>query len=193
MNNLMPKVAFFLGLSMASLGAVMNPKALPVAAASAGASLMAVSVFVRQHKAVMDDEQEALMATQTFSSLYEANKGLISPEQLSITSNTPLPRVINFLEQLATETGGQRITVPTDKGPSVLYNFPHPQGALDQLTNNAIAWAEDQKKPLLQELAQIKQQIATASMIQPNQLTPEQQTVFKEQNRAPVDPWNRLV
>jgi len=193
MNNLMPKVSFLLGLSLASLGVVMNPKAIPMAAAGAGASLMAVSVFVRQHKNVIDDEQEALMATQTFSSLYETNKGLVSPEQLSINSNTPLPRVINFLEKLATETGGQKITVPTDSGSTVLYSFPHPQGALDQLTNNAIAWAEDQTKPLLQELAQLKQQVALASMLQPSQLTQEQQTVFKEQNSAPVDPWNRLV
>lgn len=185
MNNIMPSVTFALGLSLLGLGAGFYPQTIPVAAVSTGASLMAVSV----HKRKKDSE----VVAKSFSQMYEQNQGLVNPERISIDADVSVSKVNGFLEQLAAETNGQKITVPTNDGPVVLYSFPHPRGALDQLTQNAMAWAEDQKKPLLQELAQVKQQLAFASMLKPEQLTPEQRTVFKEQNSPPNDPWNRLI
>ena len=101
------------------------------------------------------EEETALKVTQTFSSLYEINRGIIDPVQLSFLANIPVDKAHNFLNNLAEANNGQKIAIKDGVG--VVFAFPHSSAALDELSINAKKWADAQNQKLVAELAQHKQ------------------------------------
>ena len=144
-----------------------------------------------------DDEKkdEANRVSNAFNFLYETNRGVISPNQLSLLSGTPLEKIEPFLSALSNEQGGQFI--PTQGGSIV--SFPHPANVLDEMTNNATAWAKNQTEQLIGENQQLQQRLqlinaARMSQAAGRQAPPVQQVangVAPKSNQ--VDPWNGLL
>jgi hypothetical protein len=133
----------------------------------------------RSLKASLEQEQTARV-TQTFTSLYEINRGIIEPVQLAFLSNIPLSRADAFLTTLAEANNGQKVTV--QDGLTVVFAFPHSSAALDELTQNAQKWAAAQTQQLNDELLQHKK------LIQVYQMQAQQQLQVK----ASPSPWENV-
>ena len=174
--------------------AVLSPYAMaPVLACTGGAmgATAACLVYKRRNDGKAD---EANRVSNAFNFLYETNRGVISPNQLSLLSGTPLERIEPFLSALSNEQGGQFI--PTKGG--VVISFPHPANALDEMTSNATAWAKNQTDGLLAENQQLQQKLALINAARQagavRQAPPVQQVsngVAQQSN--PVEPWNSLL
>ena len=140
---------------------------------------------------------EAIRVSENFKQIYENNRGLVSPQQLSVTSDIPLERAISFLEALAADQQGTFI--PSDKG--AVFSFPHPQNVLQQLTDNANAWVKSQLEPLQAQNATLKQQLTFYELRERAATTPTQPapTLVDPSKRASqntnegVDPWSKLL
>lgn len=164
--------------------------------ASAGA-LLGIGYTRKQEQ----DKAEGLALAQSFKHLYDSNRGLISPDQLSYHAGIARPRIDDFLANLAAEQQGQR--VETQYG--VVYSFPHPDNVLNQLTENAQNWVKAKETPLLQEIQVLQQTIA--QLTRPPVPVPQQAPSFSRELEeiqklaAPeidplpgmnADPWNKL-
>ena len=111
---------------------------------------------------------------------------MVDPVELAFLANCPITHAHNFLTAVAEESDGQKISVNTGAG--VVFNFPHTQSALDNLSKNASNWAQAQTKQLQTELEQHKRAI---QMIQAQQAAAKMQT----QANTPAektDPWVSL-
>jgi hypothetical protein len=135
--------------------AVFSPLNMSTAVAAAGGALAGTSVTIEYRRKKENETVEAVKVAKSFSYLYETNRGLLNPQQLSFSSDIPVDKSEVFLSALAESQGGQRIETET----GVVYKFPHPQNVLDRLAENATAWVEEQKKPLEQENLILKQQL----------------------------------
>jgi len=135
--------------------AVFSPLNMSTAIAAAGGALAGTSVTIEYRRKKENETVEAVKVAKSFSYLYETNRGLLNPQQLSFSSDIPVDKSEVFLSALAESQGGQRIETET----GVVYKFPHPQNVLDRLAENATAWVEEQKKPLEQENLILKQQL----------------------------------
>jgi len=135
--------------------AVFSPLNMSTAIAAAGGALAGTSVTIEYRRKKENETVEAIKVAKSFSYLYETNRGLLNPQQLSFSSDIPVDKSEVFLNALAESQGGQRIETET----GVVYKFPHPQNVLDRLAENATAWVEEQKKLLEQENLILKQQL----------------------------------
>lgn len=140
---------------------------------------------------------EAIRVSENFKQIYENNRGLVNPQQLSIASDIPLERAVSFLEALAKDHKG--MLIPSEKG--VVFSFPHPQNVLQQLTDNANAWVKSQIEPLQAQNAALKQQLTFYELKERAVTTPTQPapTLGDPSKRASqntnegVDPWSKLL
>jgi hypothetical protein len=111
--------------------------------------------------------------------LYEKNRGLVDPVELSFIANVSIDQAYGFLSALAETTGATKIN--NNNGVGVTFNFPHNANVLDELTSNAQNWAKQQTAALSQELEQQRQIIRAAQLAQ---VTAPRQTT-----EIPENPW----
>jgi len=171
------------GISIATL--VMAPQYVGAPLAfTAGVFGGAATVAERRLRVQVTQEQQARV-TAVFSVLYEKNRGIIDPAELSFLANIPGDRAYAFLLALAEQTNGQRIDTKTGLGSGSVFSFAHSANALEQLTKNATNWAQAQTKQLEQQL-EAQQQIISLM-----QLKEQQQTIKAAQFTQDVqeDPW----
>lgn len=181
-----------LGVISSVATAIAAPSSFPETVAAFGGALASASVVNEQVRKKQSKVEESLRVATAFRNLYESNRGLLSPQQLSIAANIPLELASKFLKALCEEQKGNYI--PTEKGE--VFNFPHTANVLDQLTNNAQAWANSQKDPLLQENATLKAELARLQMLATRQAppaTPQPMSGNVNTTNEGVDPWNNLL
>lgn len=157
--NLNPSLAASLAVS-ASIGittAIAAPEQLGVSLAFTG-GVSAGLCSLRERKSRLEKETETgHRVTSVFAALYESNRGLVDPVQLSFLANIPLDKAHTFLSTVAEANNGQK--VPTKGGTGAVFTFPHTQGALDELSSNAQKWAEAQTKKMASDLDEHKRAI----------------------------------
>lgn len=169
----------------------------PVLAASGG--VLAGAALLEDKKRIKEREDaEATRVAVSFSHLYESNKGVVSPEQLSIHTGVQLDKILEFLDNLTSAQNGQRITANS----TVIYSFPHPKNALSELTANAQNWASAQTESLMQQIGTLQQRLTLLAAHQsnlqaknqpPSGLTPLQPLSNDTNDRNRIDPWNNLL
>jgi hypothetical protein len=179
-----------IGIGACATGAALliNPSLYPASVAATGAALGGASVATELRRKQEDRAVESARVAVAFSGLYELNKGLVSPQQLSIMAGVPVNEIEVFLKHLSEQQQGKFIETP--KGG--VYNFPHPNNVLEQLTDNAQAWVKSQTDPLLQEIANLKlalNQLNDYIRLQKSQVPQTSLNNSEEQ----TDPWSKLL
>ena len=182
------------GASATTISAFMYPKATGATLGATGAALASASVVNETRRKAEEKQAEAIRVAQAFRYLYDKYKGIISPYELSFLGEVSLDKTTAFLDTLAETQEGQR--VENEQG--LLYSFPHPQNALDQLTRNAQEWVQAQVRPLSDENKNLRQAI---QIMQSQTATPIRQAPFVPTPAVPktapteeqVDPWNNLL
>jgi len=139
------------------LTAVVAPQAFPATVAGTGGLLAGASLAKEASRKEEDERQEATRVAAVFSSLYQVNQGLVSPQQLSLLTAVDLDRISEFLKKLSEAQGGNYIEI-AEGG---VFNFPHPENVLQKLTDNANAWVRDSTVELQQQNMALQQQNAT--------------------------------
>jgi len=181
--------------------AVANPSMTSAAFGAFGGVSTGFALGMGITKKSERDKAEGLTLAQSFKHLYDANKGLLSPDQLSYHTGIPLERIQEFLANLAAEQQGQRV----DTQYGSVYTFPHPENVLNQLTENAQNWVKSRETPLLQQIqllqqtvAQLSRPPAPAPQKMPNfsrELEEIQKLASPEVDPLPgmdADPWNKM-
>lgn len=177
-----------LGAASSITALVLAPSLYPASMAAMGGALGGAAVVNESRRRREQSVVEATRVAAAFNGLYEINKGLVSPQQLSFMCGVPIQKTTVFLRALCEQQGGKHI--PTEKGE--VFNFPHPTSVLDQLTANAQAWVKSQTDPLLQENATLKTEVLRLNAVlsrQPSQIQPKPLNNSEEQ----ADPWNKLL
>jgi hypothetical protein len=177
-----------LGAASSITALVFAPSLYPASMAAMGGALGGAAVVNESRRRREQNVVEATRVAAAFNGLYEINKGLVSPQQLSFMCGVPIQKTTIFLKALCEQQGGKHI--PTERGE--VFNFPHPASVLDQLTANAQAWVKSQTDPLLQENATLKTEVLRLNAVlsrQPSQIQPKPLNNSEEQ----VDPWNKLL
>lgn len=165
-----------------------QPALVPMTLVAVGGTLGGASVAIELHRKKEEQIEEATKVAATFNGLYEFNKGLVNPQQLSLLCGVPLEKTTVFLKALSDQQNGRFIR--TDKGD--VFNFPHPANVLDQLTTNAQAWVRSQTDPLLQENAALKAELARFQSYVNAQAAQQMLQPLKNDEKD-QDPWNKLL
>lgn len=165
--------------------AVTAPQFVGASFAFAGGLIGGAGIIREQELRRKQNDETATRVTACFSALYESNRGVIDPTQLSVLANIPGERAHAFLTQLAETTNGQKITVK--QGAGVVFAFPHSQSALDELTANAKKWAEAQTQQLSAELNQHKQALQYIQLQQAAATMPKSPAPIAEPS-----PWENV-
>jgi len=187
--------------------AIANPAMTPAAYGAFGGVMTGVALGAGFTKKTEEQKAEGEILAQSFKHLYDINKGLVSPDQLSYHTRIPLERIQEFLSSLASEQQGRRID--TEYGS--VYNFPHPENVLNQLTDNATNWVKARETPLMEQIAllqQTVQQLSRPAPVAPRPIPVQQQvsnfskemeeiqkSYVPETDPLPgmdVDPWNKM-
>ena len=145
---------FGVGIAATTATAVFQPTIFAPTLAATGGILAGVQLGVESRRKRDEQTNEAFKVGKVFSILYETNKGLVSPDQLSYNSDITIQKADSFLKALADQQGGQPLQ--TDQG--LIYTFPHPQNVITALTNNATSWAQQQTQALQLENENLKRQ-----------------------------------
>jgi hypothetical protein len=178
--------------------AAFAPQVFSSVLAASGGVLAGMSLLGEQKRSKEQEALEATQVTASFSQLYESNKGIISPQQLSVHTGVPLDRILEFLDNLATEQKGQRITA----NDTLIYSFPHPKNALSELTANAQNWAAAQTESLMGQIGALQQRLTMlaahqarnqASSPMPTGLMPLQPLSNDKNDEKRIDPWNNML
>ena len=180
-----------IGLSAGIITGISAPSAFAPTLALMGGALAGVSLTNEAARKREENMRESFRVAAAFKKLYEANRGVVSPQQLSIESDIPLEQALRFLEALAEDQKAADIN--TEQGH--VFNFPHPANVLDKLTSNAQAWAKSQTDPILQQNAILKAELARLQMAagQPPQPVPQPPAGTLNIPKEPNDPWNNLL
>lgn len=180
-----------IGLTAGVVTGIAAPSAFAPTLASMGGALTGVSLMSELARKREENMRESFRVAAAFKKLYEANRGIVSPQQLSIESDIPLEQALRFLEALAEDQKAADIN--TEQGH--VFNFPHPANVLDKLTSNAQAWAKSQTDPILQQNAILKAELARLQMAagQPPQPVPQPPVGTLNIPKEPNDPWNNLL
>ena len=180
-----------IGLSAGVITGISAPSAFAPTLALMGGALAGVSLTNEAARKREENMRESFRVAAAFKKLYEANRGVVSPQQLSIESDIPLEQALRFLEALAEDQKAADIN--TEQGH--VFNFPHPANVLDKLTSNAQAWAKSQTDPILQQNAILKAELARLQMAagQPPQPVPQPPVGTLNNPKEPNDPLNNLL
>lgn len=174
----------------------VNPAEVKTALAVTGAALASASCMYETQRSKQEKKAEAIKVAQSFKYMYEKYRGVISPQELSFLAEVSLDKTLKFLDGLIEVQNG--VKVGTEAG--LLYSFPHPQNALDQLTANAQDWARAQTQQLINENSELRnilssaQQAAAANSMRTTPFVPTPAT--PNGTKTPVgttDPWNNLL
>jgi hypothetical protein len=177
------------------LTAVGAPQAFPSAAAGTGGLLAGASLVKEASRKRAAEREESTRVASVFSSLYQANQGLVSPQQLSLLTAVDLDRIREFLNKLSEAQGGNYIEVEEGS----VFSFPHPSNVLQQLTDNATAWVRDSTAELQQQNMALQQQSAALQQqlnmyraaVAANSVAPSasREVPAKEPDNDVIDPW----
>lgn len=174
------------GISVATLVVAPQYVGAPLAFA-AGVFGGAATASERRIRHQVNQEQSARVSS-CFTTLYEKNRGLVDPIELSFLANVPGDRAYAFLAALAEKTNGQKIETKTGIGPGVVFNFSHAQNVLEELSKNANNWVQAQTVQLTQELEAHKQALALMQIKEQQQML-QNNVVNYEQTQ---DPWTNV-
>ncbi len=181
--------ALIIGGAIGVATSVINPVYTGASLAFMGGLLGGASLQVQRSVKKENKSREAERVGVTFAALYDKNKGLIDPVELSFLANCPLNHAHEFLNLVAEESNGQKIAIK--QGVGVVFNFPHSQNALDDLSKNASNWAQAQNQQIQQ--APDKQNRAL-QMVQVQQAA---SAIQNRTNQVPdfekPDPWNGVA
>tara|TARA_R110002012_G_scaffold15354_2_gene61329 strand:- start:12026 stop:12598 length:573 start_codon:yes stop_codon:yes gene_type:complete len=174
--------ALLIGGAIGVATSVVNPMYSGVSLAFMGGLLGGASLQEQRSVKKEKSKKEAERVGGTFAALYDKNRGLIDPVELSFLANCPLDHAHAFLSVIAEESNGQKVA--TQQGVGVVFNFPHSKNALDDLSKNAANWAQAQNKQLQLDLDQHKRAL---QMIQAQQAATAMQTKAPDFDKP--DPW----
>ena len=185
-----------LGFAAAATASVVGPKFYAPALAATGGMMMGAHVALERRRTRNKKTEEAAKVGKVFSVLYETNRGLISPDQLSYHAEITIDKADMFLAALCQQQAGHKMQVEN----GVVYSFPHTQNIIDTLTSRAAAWADQQTDSVIRENAQLKQTVtALQSLLRENtkKNTPmvpvPPPTPELKNNKEPDNPWNNLL
>ena len=147
-----------------------------------GGALAGLSIAERKDNKHLENKNTASRVSGAFSALYERNRGLIDPVELSFVANVDLEKAYSFLEALAESTGATKVN--NNQGVGASFNFPHTANVLEELSSNAQNWSNQQTAALNVQLEQHKMALRAAQLAQ---VTQPQQTVQPVKNE---DFWN---
>jgi hypothetical protein len=152
-----------------------------------------------------DEAERAARVSKALTFCYEHFKGLVSPQQLAFHAELELEQAQKLLDSLVSEqNAGQRVDTPM----GVVYSFDHPEQVLNQLSQNAKAWADSQTDNVIRENALLKQQVQLmaadiqrlSSAVQARNFIPREQEIaremFNQNNQRPEeapDPWKSML
>lgn len=184
-------LASIFGIGIASSVALIAtaPDLYPVNIAAFGGALGGAAIASETRRKKDEKENEAVRVAVAFNGLYEINRGLVTPQQLSFVCGVPVDKTSVFLRELCKQQAGTHI--PTNKGE--VYSFPHPSSILEQLTSNSQAWVKSQVDPLLEENAVLKAELARIQMMARQRQPIPQATASLKNNEETEDPWNKLL
>lgn len=165
--------------------AITAPQFVGASFAFAGGLIGGAGIVRERELRRKQNDDTASRVTACFAALYESNRGIVDPTQLGVLANIPGERAHAFLNQLAENTNGQKITVK--QGAGVVFAFPHSQSALDELTANAKKWAEAQTQQLTAELNQHKQALQYIQLQQAAATLPKTPAPISEPS-----PWENV-
>lgn len=188
MTKPLTNLGLSLGLS-AAVGittAFIAPQYVSAAFVFAGGLLGGTALGKDKEYKDLQETQMANRVTGCFSALYESNRGIVDPVQLSFMANVPIAQAHNFLTQLAENADGQKVPVKTGAG--VVFVYPHAQSALDELTTNAKKWAENQTQAMAQDLDQHKRALQYLQL----QQTAKNSQAAPASVPAPPSPWENV-
>lgn len=188
-----------LGVAGAATAAAIAPKFYAPALAATGGAMVGAHLALERRIAKNKKTDEAFKVGKVFTVLYESNKGVVSPVQLSYHAEITLEKATNFLTALAAQQGGQQI--PNENG--VVFSFPHPQNVIDSLTMRAAQWADQQTDEALRENAKLKQTVAAFQNMMrmqnqtkgnpgKDQATNNAQTSLRK-DKTSESPWGNLL
>lgn len=170
------------------LSAALSPNLYPFVIGAWGGAMGGAALASEIRRKQEDEAVEAARVATAFSGLYELNKGIVSPNQLSILAGVPIEKTTIFLKAFCENQKGKHIQSPNGD----IYNFSHPNNVLDQLTKNAQEWAQSQTNPLLQENANLKVELnQLRSYINRPPVTVPQAILNNSEEQS--DPWNKLL
>ena len=175
-------LTIFFGGAAAIATAVTAPQFVGAPLSFMGGVLAGISIADKKALRSREGTDVAHRVSGAFSALYEMNRGLVDPVELSFVANVSVEQAHGFLSALAETTGATKINNKTGVGAT--FNFPHSANVLDELTTNAQNWAKQQTAALSQELEQHRQIIRAAQLAQataPRQAAAPQPT--------PENPW----
>jgi len=175
-------LTIFFGGAAAVATAITAPQFVGAPLTFMGGVLAGISVADKKALRSREGSDVAHRVSGAFSALYEKNRGLVDPVELSFIANVSIDQAHGFLSALAETTGATKIN--NNKGVGTTFSFPHSANVLDELSNNAQNWAKQQTAALSQELEQHRQMIRAAQLAQ---VTAPRQTV---QAPVPENPWN---
>lgn len=190
--------AAVVGFGVAVASAVANPQVIPVVGAAAGGALTATGLVQERKNKQKDFELKTAKVSKALSYCYEHFKGLVSPQQLAFHAEIELEQAEKFLETLiSSQNQGQRIDTPV----GVVYSFDHPEQVLNQLSQNAMAWADSQTEELIRENSTLKRQVQLMSAAAQSQVIGAKAPnlsadLFNQNNLVPpgvADPWKNML
>jgi len=191
-------IAATAGLCLAASGLIQNPTVWPTIGAAAGGSTISLALISAKKDKEKFEAERAAKVSKALSYCYENFKGLVSPQQLAFHAELELEQAERLLESLvSTQNGGQKVNTPM----GAVYSFDHPEQVLNQLSQNAQAWADSQTQEVIKENAVLKQQVQwLTSAVQARQLVPTPpaapRETFKNNNEVPQsvgDPWKNML
>lgn len=198
-------IATCAGLGIAVGASVLQPKLIPVVAAAAGGSMMTAGLVGADKDKKREQAEKTARVSKALNFCYESFKGLVSPQQLAFHAELEFEQAQKLLDNLISEqNAGQRIDTPM----GVVYSFDHPEQVLNQLSQNAKAWADSQTDDVIRENALLKQQVQLMaadiqrlnSAVQARNFIPSGEEVvrasFNRDNSQPEeasDPWKSML
>ena len=186
--------ALFIGGAIGVATTFINPVYTGASLAFMGGLIGGAALNSERNQKALKQEIEAERVSSCFSTLYDKNRGLIDPVELAFLSKCSVSQAHGFLSAIAEEAGGTKVS--TKNGVGVVFNFPHSNSALDDLSKNASAWAVAQTKKLNEELEKHKRAI---QMIQAQQAqaaasaNARAQLARKPEQAEERDPWNGVA
>jgi len=144
--------------------AITAPQFVGAPLACIGGVFAGSAAIERRETKRNESKETSARVSGAFSAMYERNRGLVDPTELSFIANISVNQSHGFLTSLAESTGGSK--VPHKNGVGVLFNFPHSASVLDELSKNAQDWVSSQTAELNQQLEAHRQALRAAQLAQ---------------------------
>ena len=157
------------GISSVLVG-VVAPQYVAAPLSFTGGALAGASVIEKKRYEQKTKQEVAGRVSGAFKVLYETNRGLVTATGLALGAEIDIELAETYLDSLSKETGGKRLD---DSEGKAVYNFPHSENVLNELSNKAQKWAEQEigranqaAMTLSKQLEEAQQLIRVAQMAQ---------------------------